>query len=127
MLKLDITFDQRKKCMVTPDTDMVARVDLGAALAHDNAARRNVLPIIAFHAEHFGVAIPTVAGTAYSFFMCHNLFLRTTLAILILDPCSAAATRSLLLWLFLGCCCFVLSFSRSFGFSSDFGGYQLIL
>src|SRR5215471_16881829 len=100
MFKLDITLDQCEQRMVTPNTNMVARVDLRTTLAHNNAACRYVLPIVAFHAEHLGVAIPTISGTTHTLFMCHDLFLRAALAILILDPGSAATARSLLLCLF---------------------------
>src|SRR6266446_2413424 len=72
MLKLDIAFDECKKRMITPHTNVVARIDLCATLAHDNAACRHVLSIIAFHAKQLGVAVPAIARATHTFFMCHG-------------------------------------------------------
>ena len=39
----DPTFDQCKKRMIFADADVIARVPLGAALAHDNVAGETML------------------------------------------------------------------------------------
>src|SRR6266851_5261025 len=75
MSKLDIAIDQRKQSVVTTYTDVVSRFDLGAALADDDAASGNQLPIVAFYTEHLGIAVPAIAGATHTFFMCHSLFL----------------------------------------------------
>src|SRR5215469_8486709 len=81
MFKFDITFDQRKQRVVTAQTDMVTRINLCTALAHNNTARSNILTIVALHAKHLRVTIPTIAGATHTLFMCHDLlFLCFTLA-----------------------------------------------
>src|SRR6266478_8817302 len=75
MSKLDIAIDQRKQSVVTTYTDVVSRFDLCAALADDDAAGGNQLPIVAFYTEHLGIAVPAIAGATHTFFMCHSLFL----------------------------------------------------
>src|SRR5260370_35792341 len=75
MSKRDIAIDQRKQSVVTTYTDVVSRFDLCAALADDDAAGGNQLPIVAFYAQHLGIAVPAIAGATHTFFMCHRLFL----------------------------------------------------
>src|SRR5258708_9009636 len=75
MSKLDIAIDQRKQSVVTTYTDVVSWFDLCAALADDDAASGNQLPIVAFYAQHLGIAVPAIAGATHTFFMCHSLFL----------------------------------------------------
>src|SRR5258708_14555243 len=75
MSKLNIAIDQRKQSVVTTYTDVVSWFDLCAALADDDAAGGNQLLIVAFYAEHLGIAVPAIAGATHSFFMCHSLFL----------------------------------------------------
>src|SRR5215469_15231529 len=115
MLKFNITFDQRKQRMVTAHTNMITRVDLCTALAHNNTARGNILTIVALHTKHIRVAIPAIAGVAHTLFMCHDfLFLCLTLAALttfaalaclgILGFCCGAPACSLLLGLYFWSC-----------------------
>src|SRR5258708_826523 len=73
MAEFDIAIDQREQCMIAPDANVHARLDLRAALAHNNAARRDELAIKALDTEHLRFAIPTIAGATHSFFMCHGL------------------------------------------------------
>src|ERR1700730_6034524 len=56
---------------------MIARLNFCATLADNNAACSYELPIKALDAEHFRVAIPTIAGTTHTFFMCHVLLFLT--------------------------------------------------
>ncbi len=94
MPKLDIAVDQSEKRVIAANTDKFAGANPGAALAHNNTACGYQLPIIAFDAEHFGLAVSPVAGTAHSFFMCHDLFL--CLAFSIFNAACAAAAAPLL-------------------------------
>src|SRR5437868_6884691 len=110
MTKFDIAVDQGEQRVVTAHADMIAGLDLGAALANNNATCCNQLSIKAFYTEHLGVAVPAIAGTTHTFFMCHDLFfLRTTFRAFlcttfrafsifgILNPwCATTAARSLL-------------------------------
>jgi hypothetical protein len=81
MSKFDVTIDQGEERMVATNTDMIARANLGATLAHDNTACGNQLPIETLNPQHLGIAISTVAGTTYTFLMCHSLFLFSAFSI----------------------------------------------
>src|SRR5258706_8348576 len=72
--ELDVAVNQREERMVASYADIVSRFNLCATLAHDNAAGRYQLPIVAFHTKHLGVAIPAIAGATHSFFMLHDLY-----------------------------------------------------
>src|SRR5215469_220912 len=111
MSKLDVAIDQRKEGVVATYTDVVSRFDLCAALADDDAAGGNQLPIVAFYTQHFGLAVPAIAGATHTFFMCHSLFL--CLAFSLLNLLRAAPAGSPLL--------FRLHFFRlrSFGYFSS--------
>src|SRR5579883_1190603 len=69
--EFDVAIDQSEQRVVAPNTDVSAWLDPCAALAHDDAAGGDKLAIKAFDAEHFGIAVPTVAGASHAFFMCH--------------------------------------------------------
>src|SRR5579872_4551144 len=75
MPKFDIAVNQREQGVIAPDTNMITGLNFCAALAHNDTAGSNQLSIVAFDAEHFRVAIPTIAGATHTFFMCHDLFL----------------------------------------------------
>src|SRR5258708_24606142 len=82
MSKLNIAIDQRKQSVVTTYTDVVSRFDLCAALADDDAAGGNQLPIVAFYSEPLGISVPAIPGATHSFFMCHILFLCLSFSLL---------------------------------------------
>src|SRR5258708_30232797 len=73
--KFDVAIDQGEQRVVAPNADIDARLDLRAALAHDNAAGGDELAVKALDAEHLGLAIPTIAGATHTFLMCHELLL----------------------------------------------------
>src|SRR6266568_2934302 len=94
MSKLDIAIDQSEQRMVTTNANVISRLDLRSTLADNDAASSNKLTIITFHTQHFGLAIPTIAGATHTFFMRHGLFL--CLAFRFLGFLCAAPAR----WLF---------------------------
>ena len=51
------------------------RVELGAALAHDDRAGRHALAAIGLHAQHLRLRITAVSGRAAALFLCHVLTL----------------------------------------------------
>jgi hypothetical protein len=70
--ELNVPVDQREQCVIAANANVIAGANLRTALAHDNAASRDKLPIIAFHAKHLRVAVSTVARATHTFFMCHD-------------------------------------------------------
>ena len=67
---------QMKKLDSAPnDAYVVARFVHGSALALDDGATSYELAAVAFNAQHLGVAVATVSGTALSFFMSHGMSL----------------------------------------------------
>src|SRR5471030_871755 len=58
--------------VVATDTDILARVHLGTALADQDVARHDLLAAEALHAEAASVGIAAVTRRAACFFMCHR-------------------------------------------------------
>src|SRR6185312_3833922 len=58
--------------MVLAHADILAGIELGAALAHDHVAARNGFAAEQLHAQHLGVGIATVARRTASFLVCHT-------------------------------------------------------
>src|SRR6185295_2466786 len=76
----DLAVGKRKEGMVLAQADVVARVPLGAALAHDDVAGEDIFPTELLHAEALALTVAAVAGRAACFFMCHvELLLRSFL------------------------------------------------
>src|SRR5450756_567812 len=59
--------------VVLAHADVLARMHLGAALAHDDAAGGDQLVAVALHAQALGLRIAAVSGAAACFLMCHIL------------------------------------------------------
>src|SRR6185312_8771571 len=74
--ELDLAVDQREQRMVATQADAIARMELGAALAHDDVAGFDGLATVDLDAEVFRVRIATVAAGTYAFFMCHDSMLQ---------------------------------------------------
>src|SRR5206468_11943463 len=72
----DAAVGKREKRVVLAEADIVARVPLGAALAHDDVAGANHLAAEFLHAEALALAVAAVAGRAACFLMCHDELLR---------------------------------------------------
>src|SRR5206468_3722109 len=69
----DLAVGQREQGPVAPGADVAAGDEFGAALADDDAARRDELAAKTLHAQPFADAVAPVANTALTFLMCHNL------------------------------------------------------
>ena len=67
--KADDAVDKREKGIVFADADVVAGVELGAALTDENIARKHFLPVRTLYAEAFRLAVAPVVGRAGSLFM----------------------------------------------------------
>src|SRR5690348_7357905 len=72
--ELHISIDQSEQGVIATHTNLLARLNLRTALAHNDAPCRNQLTIVALHAQHFRLAISTIARATYTFFMCHDFF-----------------------------------------------------
>src|SRR6185437_7124225 len=72
--KLHLAVDQREQSVVAAESDTDARVELGAALAHDDVAGFDDLAAVQLHAEVFRVGVAAVARRTYALFMCHGGF-----------------------------------------------------
>src|SRR5215471_17625957 len=74
--KRDAAVGKRKKRVILADADVLARVPLGAALAHDDVAGEDSLSAELLHAEALALTVAAVAGRAACFLMCHVELLR---------------------------------------------------
>src|SRR5690348_17009150 len=74
--ELDGAIDQREQRVVATQAHTRARVELGAALTHDDVAGFDGLAAVDLDAEVFRVRIATVAAGTYAFFMCHDSMLQ---------------------------------------------------
>src|SRR5687768_2224434 len=73
--KSDNAIDLRVDCVVATQADIIAGLDLGAALAHNDSARPHNLTAIALDAKHLRLAVATIARAADAFLMCHIILL----------------------------------------------------
>src|SRR5205823_5116282 len=71
LLELDGALVEREKGVVAPHADPVTRVELGAALAHDDVAGDDDLATVFLDAEPASGAVAAVARRAARFFVCH--------------------------------------------------------
>ncbi len=60
--KDDLAVHEGEECVVSAHADVGAGVELGAALANQNAARSHDLAGKALHAEPLGIAVAAVLG-----------------------------------------------------------------
>lgn len=58
--------------MVTPNPDIVTRMELRATLAYDDSTRPDDFTSIALHAQSLGMRVTPVSGAAARFLMCHE-------------------------------------------------------
>ena len=73
--KLHRAIDLGKQGVVTTHTDIVAGMELRAALTNDDAASVNGCVTKNLHTKTLGLGITTVAGRTAALFMCHFLTL----------------------------------------------------
>src|SRR5882724_10489345 len=58
--------------MVATDSNILASIHLGAALADQDVARQDLLAAVALHAQALAVGIAAVARRAACFLVCHR-------------------------------------------------------
>ena len=71
-VEADVAVGKGKKGVVPAHADVVAGVELGAALADKDGAGGDELAPVALHAEALAVTVATVACRPLTFFMCHD-------------------------------------------------------
>src|SRR5262249_31389996 len=64
---------KRKERVVLGDADIGAGMHLGAALANENIAGKNLLAAVTLHAEPLARRVASVARGTACFLMCHRL------------------------------------------------------
>ena len=65
----NMSVSQGKQGVILADTDIGARVELGATLAHDDRAAADQFAAKLLHTEHFGLGIAPVSRRAAAFFL----------------------------------------------------------
>src|SRR4029077_16416612 len=76
-IEANAAVDERENRVVATESNVLARKELGAALANDNVAGQNRFAAKSFYTETLADAIAAVLNAALSFLMCHGLgFLR---------------------------------------------------
>src|SRR3712207_5181439 len=73
-LELHLSHDHAEDRVVAAEADVLARMELRAALADDDLARRHELAVKPLDAQHLRVAVAAVLGTADSLLMSHGRF-----------------------------------------------------
>ena len=73
MLKLDFSVNESIKRIVRADADVLAGMDLGAALSYKYVARKDSLSVAALYTESLGFAVSSVLSGTDTFFMCKKL------------------------------------------------------
>src|SRR5262245_24709397 len=71
VLELDGTVHHGEESVVAAAADILARVELGAALLHQDVAGDDLLAAVALDAEVLRIAGAAVAARAYAFLVCH--------------------------------------------------------
>src|SRR5690606_17831403 len=66
-----LAIDQREQRVVLAPADILARVEAGAALAHDDRASADGLAAVGLDAEHLRLRIAAVPGGTAALFLCH--------------------------------------------------------
>lgn len=60
-----------KECIITSPADIIAWMDAGTPLPHNDATGRDLLSGINLDAKHFGLGITAILGGTYAFLVCH--------------------------------------------------------
>ena len=72
LIERHFAVNEREQSPIAARADVVARHELGPALADDDAARADDLPPEGFHAQAFANAVAAVADASLTFLMCHR-------------------------------------------------------
>lgn len=70
--EVDGAGDLGEQGMILAHADIIAGMDLRAALADNDTTGRDQLAAVALYPQSFGIRITTISGTATCFFMCHG-------------------------------------------------------
>ena len=60
-----------KECIITSTADIIAWMDAGTSLPHNDATGQDLLSGINLDAQHLGLGIAAILGGAYAFLVCH--------------------------------------------------------
>ena len=60
-----------KERIITSPADIIAWMDTGTSLPHNDATSQDLLSGINLDAEHLGLGISAILGRAYAFLVCH--------------------------------------------------------
>jgi hypothetical protein len=71
-LEFNVAVDFGKDGVIFAHSYVVAGVESGPTLAHDNVAGTHGFPAELFHSSPLGVAVTTIAAAAATFFVSHN-------------------------------------------------------
>src|ERR1700742_1741508 len=72
-LERDMTVAEREKRMVLAHAYAFAGMEFGAALAHDHIAAGHGFTAEQLDAQHFGIAVATIARRTACFLVCHDV------------------------------------------------------
>src|ERR1700761_2851989 len=72
-LERDIAAAKREKGMVLAHAHAFAGMEFGAALAHDHIAAGHGFAAEQLDAQHFGIAVATIARRTACFLVCHDV------------------------------------------------------
>ena len=70
-LKLDHAIDLGKERIIASLAHVHSGMDLGPALTNDDRAGEDLLACVTLHAQVLRIAVPSIPGTADTFFMSH--------------------------------------------------------
>ena len=71
LAELDCPIRKSKERVVSAAADILAGMDSGSALTHDNASGRYKLPAECLDAKHLRLAVAAVPAARLTFLMCH--------------------------------------------------------
>jgi hypothetical protein len=71
-IEADMAVGEGEEGVVPSHADVVAGMELGAALTDENGAGEDELSAVPFHAETLAMAVAAVACRSLTFFMCHD-------------------------------------------------------
>ena len=72
-LEANLTVDHCEQCIIRTDTDIVARMDVCAALTNKNITRQNILTVAALYAKALCFGITAVLGRANALLVSEEL------------------------------------------------------
>jgi hypothetical protein len=71
LLELNYAINQREQCEITSSADVITSVVCATALTNQDVSSSNNFTAELLYSETLALAISSVSGTSYRFFMCH--------------------------------------------------------